>query len=448
MASSTLYYGVADAEKLALYVTPPLSPEADRDPLLGTALGISKFGPLIGMEGEDSQRQQYGQHNYQRELLPNSRGQNPATVPGGTVYNIQDMRRRQRADATERFGQAQMLGQHTPTSGSISATGGSPQHMAGYAFLQGQQYQMQGNPIQFHQDYPQDPQRQQQFPNYTSQMAHNVPQHAQPQSPYDTMPQYQPRQSAAIEVLPTQFGVPPFYNPGDATSASGPTSLSQQYASANFPQQVPYQSGTVDRSVMSNPYQQTMAEYSQAQAQPSEDQPEQEEIQDIDDYERYQGDLRQINQDISEGKLNEAGPRLLELSRWLLGHVGQLGLITDRREVYGDVYEERLKLWNEFNLCWEGLLQRQKDSTQRMIDSGQPPSSSQSLLDKSFLSRMGDELIRLCDGVEQHGLVDYEMGVAEELIISTLTQCLDLLEGTDGTPEAEATPTAAPSAQG
>ena len=95
------------------------------------------------------------------------------------------------------------------------------------------------------------------------------------------------------------------------------------------------------------------------------------------------------------------------------------GLITDRREVYGDVYEERLKLWNEFNLCWECLLQRQKDNTQQMIDSGQSPRSPQSLLDKSFLTRMGDELVRLCDDVEQHGLVDYEMGVAEELIVSS-----------------------------
>ena len=326
MALSAHYRSVTDAKKLALYVTPPLSPEADQDLLLGTASGIPNVGPLVGMEGEDSQRQHYGQHNYERELLPNFRSQNPATVPGGTVYSIQDIRRGQRTDPTERFGQAQMLGQHIPTSGSIPAPGGSPHHLAGYGFPQGQQYQMQGNPIQFHQEYPQEPQRQQQFPNYTSQMAHNLPQHAQPQSPYDTMPQYQPRQSAAIEVLSTHFGVPQFDSPGDATSASGPASMSQQYASANFSQQVPYQSGTVGRSVMSHPYQQTMTEYSQAEAQPSEDQPRQEEIQDIDDYERYQGDLRQINQDISEGKLNEAGPRLLELSRWLLGHVGQLGM--------------------------------------------------------------------------------------------------------------------------
>lgn len=29
---------------------------------------------------------------------------------------------------------------------------------------------------------------------------------------------------------------------------------------------------------------------------------------------------------------------------------------------------------------------------------------------------MGDELVRLCDGIERHGLVDYQYGVWEEQI--------------------------------
>lgn len=63
---------------------------------------------------------------------------------------------------------------------------------------------------------------------------------------------------------------------------------------------------------------------------------------------------------------------------------------------------------------------------------------------------MGRELIRLCDGMERHGLVDYQIGVWEEEIISgrflvalfsdatradstvVLTQCLDLLGTLDG----------------
>lgn len=36
-----------------------------------------------------------------------------------------------------------------------------------------------------------------------------------------------------------------------------------------------------------------------------------------------------------------------------------------------------------------------------------------------MLERMGDEVVRLCDTMERHGLVDYQMGVWEEEIISS-----------------------------
>lgn len=32
---------------------------------------------------------------------------------------------------------------------------------------------------------------------------------------------------------------------------------------------------------------------------------------------------------------------------------------------------------------------------------------------------MGDELVRLCDSIEHHGLVDYEYGVWEEQVIES-----------------------------
>ena len=96
-----------------------------------------------------------------------------------------------------------------------------------------------------------------------------------------------------------------------------------------------------------------------------------------------------------------------------------IGLVTDRREVYGDVYEERLKLWKEFNFCWLSLLQQQKEITEQLTDPKQPPPAPRTVLDKPFLVRLGDELVRLCDGVEQHGLVDYELGVYEEEIVSS-----------------------------
>jgi len=64
---------------------------------------------------------------------------------------------------------------------------------------------------------------------------------------------------------------------------------------------------------------------------------------------------------------------------------------------------------------------------------------------------MAKDLIRMCDAVEKHGLVDYQYGVAEEQIIMSksplkaiahvnfdlfgllvLTECLDLQESIEG----------------
>ena len=386
------------------------------------------------MEGDDPQRSQYGEPNYPRGFVPDYRGQNVANAPAGNLYNVQNIRGGQRSDASERFRQAHMLGHQAPTSAPMSISGGNPPDLASFGFPQAQQYQMQGTSLQYQPDYAQEPQRQQQLPNYTSQLAPNVPQSAQPQPPYDPMTQYQPRQSAAIEVLSTQFGVPQYYNPGDSTSTSGPASITQQYASANFPQQVQYPSASLERSVAPQPYQQNMAEYGQPAATAVAEEAPEDTSSDAR-HEWYQNQLRTVNQCISEGKLREAAPSLLELSQWLLGNVVGLGmssnvtmllvadsaqgLTSDKREEYGDVYEERLKLWTEFNLLWEAFLQRQLENTEAKIRLSRPPQAPQSILDRHTLTRMGDELVRLCDGIEPHGLVDYELGVAEEQIISS-----------------------------
>ena len=41
----------------------------------------------------------------------------------------------------------------------------------------------------------------------------------------------------------------------------------------------------------------------------------------------------------------------------------------------------------------------------------------QSIMGPRDLDRLSGELVRLCDSVEKHGLVDYQMGVAEEDIM-------------------------------
>lgn len=52
-----------------------------------------------------------------------------------------------------------------------------------------------------------------------------------------------------------------------------------------------------------------------------------------------------------------------------------------------------------------------------MIQTGQGLHESQSLINTDSLKELGRELVRLCDHIEKHGLVDYQMGVAEEEIM-------------------------------
>ncbi|KAK7570727.1 hypothetical protein V3481_019269 [Fusarium oxysporum f. sp. vasinfectum] len=44
---------------------------------------------------------------------------------------------------------------------------------------------------------------------------------------------------------------------------------------------------------------------------------------------------------------------------------------------------------------------------------------------------MGNELVRLCDGIERHGLVDYQYGVWEDQITAILEDCLDLYDASE-----------------
>ena len=87
--------------------------------------------------------------------------------------------------------------------------------------------------------------------------------------------------------------------------------------------------------------------------------------------------------------------------------------MRDEQELHGD----RTRLWNEFNTCWLSVLEKQKEMLRECVATGQPPQAPRELLGVEVLERMGRELVRLCDGMERHGLVDYQMGVWEEEII-------------------------------
>ena len=54
------------------------------------------------------------------------------------------------------------------------------------------------------------------------------------------------------------------------------------------------------------------------------------------------------------------------------------------------------------------------------------------MLTADQLHKMVEDLLKLTDTVEQHGLVDYEMGVAEEEIVDIFIKCLNLYPSVQG----------------
>jgi hypothetical protein len=90
------------------------------------------------------------------------------------------------------------------------------------------------------------------------------------------------------------------------------------------------------------------------------------------------------------------------------------GLVRDDESTYTD----RLMLWNEFNNCWLSMLQRQREMTEATLETGQRPHPPHTMLEVDQMENLGKELVRLCDMMEKHGLVDYQMGVWEEEIIT------------------------------
>ena len=102
---------------------------------------------------------------------------------------------------------------------------------------------------------------------------------------------------------------------------------------------------------------------------------------------------------------------------------------------------EPLQVWRDFNTCWLALGQKQKDLTQDAIRYRIPEPN---LLPVVTIQAMVDELIRLCDSIEQHGLVDYDRGVWEEEITNVFSQCLDLLPPDNSSQAEQGYPSARP----
>jgi hypothetical protein len=300
------------------------------------------------------------------------------------------------------------------------------------------------SPEQQSQPQPQQQRTPQQYSPYGQNVMYSVPGtqgSTTGSSQYEPVEQYQQNRDSAIQVLSTGFGVaqPQYYNvAGESGPTSAPASaiatqsVPSQYPSIGYtPPQAPvgreplapaYSAGG-----MTDPHQATaQAGYSQGsyseQHGSGSGSGNGNEYDDF--YNNYQTELKKTFEYVRDGRVSEAGAQLHRLSDWLLHWAETLGLVRDDETHYA----QRLKLWEEFNVCWLATLQKQKSLTQDMVATGQRPQPPQTLMDYDTLEKMGTQLVKNCDNMEKHGLVDYQMGVWEEEIIAMLTSCLDLLE--------------------
>ncbi|KAG5927225.1 hypothetical protein E4U42_002420 [Claviceps africana] len=245
-------------------------------------------------------------------------------------------------------------------------------------------------------------------------MMYNVPHAAAQPSVYDTQ-QFTPRQHAAMQMMPSD--VASTYFASEAAGNTGtPLRASGHHGSSNTPSV--YHQNQHQAPCM--PYSSSMPSinelHHEQQSSSSHPHPGATETRDLMSNEEaaaekwvsFRRQLGMVFQDISLGQLEEALETLLEISAWLLSQVVELGLHQDNHALH----EDRLRLWNDFNHAWLALAYQQKE----LMSSGKQISRSQRLMTEEAVQKMGDELIRLCDGFERHGLVDYQYGVWEDQI--------------------------------
>lgn len=303
---------------------------------------------------------------------------------------------------------------------------------------------MPQNTMPYQSEYGQDTrQTPQNFGAYNTPMMYNVPQAGAQNAVYDTSQQFPPRQPAAMQIMPTDVAAP--YFPSEPTNSATTPGLQGQGSSSGT--SAVYQQSPADQRAMLQNYPSGMASMS-GMSQTNTPQQEQHAVEEQQQdpytasaemgeaYEQYQSALREIYTNIRNGVLVTASESLLNVSDWLLSKVNELGkefspgytrtdyalgqyakiplstgLIVDNPDLHSD----RIKLWNDFNHAWLALFQKQKD----MVESGIAPQRGQTLISKEGLEKMGKDLTRLCDGIERHGLVDYEYGVWEQHIVES-----------------------------
>ncbi|KAK8120411.1 hypothetical protein PG999_004531 [Apiospora kogelbergensis] len=237
------------------------------------------------------------------------------------------------------------------------------------------------------------------FHAYYSSPMYNVPQVQQ--TVYDVSQQPLPQRSVTQRTIPTDVAASYLLSEPADTAHVLPAQAASSGASKVDPPD------PADRGAA--PDDQSSAASTSKMPQASEAPKEQEHstpTEMAEAHERYQTSMKAIFTNIHDSALALASESLLDVSKWFLPKVTEL-------------------------------------ETKDMAGSG-----IATLVSEEILNKMGDEIVQLCDGIEKHGLVDYEYGVWEGPIIDTdlevvLTECLDFYENTD---ESGDTPLANPSA--
>jgi hypothetical protein len=403
------------AYKLANYATPPVSPLAYR--ALDPPLSVPLKGRPVGMENNDRR---------QRQSNPGYTAQQ-GTILAQSQYPV--------VSGADRFSR------QPPTSAPQPSSNRPGSQSFGYTYGEGSQFV--GAAIQpanvgySAQEYP--PEQQQQQPQRASQQ---YGQYGQNVMYNESVQQYnQQRDSSAIEVLSTGFQVaqPQYYVPGQGGPTSAPSGLAagtqnvpSPYSSMGYTTDAPVGRDTIaptySAAGMTDPQQ---APAPGAYGQQAFGQPSGNEYDEF--YNNYQAELKKTFEYVRDARLSEAAASLSRLSDWLLHWAETLGK-TPREAQWGRTaekltiglvrddeahYPQRLTLWEEFNHCWLTTLQRQKELMQEVVGNGQRPQPPQSLIEADMLEKMGTQLIKNCDNIEKHGLVDYQMGVWEEEIIAS-----------------------------
>ncbi|KAI2641778.1 hypothetical protein GGS26DRAFT_18120 [Hypomontagnella submonticulosa] len=358
----------------------------------------------------------------------------PASAPSNPRYPVHDPNAQGRsygASGSDRYRPAPLNTSPTAARGIGGAATYSsyyPEPPAAFSTA------IQQSAMPYQSEYGQDTRQTQNFGTYNASMMYNVPQASTQSAVYDTSQQFPSRQPAALQMMQTDVATP--YFPSEPTNAAAASSLQSHAGSSSTPS-VYQQSPASQRTMLQN-YSSGMAPMSgmaQASSTPEQamEEPDYSQTTEMSEaYAQYQTALREVFTNIRSGVLQAASESLLNISEWLLSKVVELGLAADDENLYRD----RIKMWQDFNHAWLSLFQKQKD----MMESGVPLQRGQTLITEEGLRKMGKEIVRLCDGIDRHGLVDYEYGVWEEPIIAIVEECLDLYEDEE---EAEASSSSA-----